>query len=325
MLTYPRNLDGSPRTRDLAWWHIARHTTPHLAIQRTIAAVVGIVVGIAVGLVGGLVDVPSGLMMGSMTGFGAGLVYVLTVGIVYERGGRRASSKNWVFHEPGFPDLRLRNRATKLIRDLIPRLMFWFVVGFMFGFIGDLSDPINFSVMPADGLIFGLIFGLLFGLGLGLPAGLSRWMGRPAFAQQASAPLTNWRADRLMNLANVIIGGLTAGLTFGIAVGLDDGSVYGLAKGLTDGLTVTLAVGLLGGLIGGLLGRRKHRAWIAYVIAVNRLARRHILPLDLMHFLNDAHHLGLLRAVGPIYQFRHAELQDHLAETYRPSREGVSA
>jgi hypothetical protein len=32
-----------------------------------------------------------------------------------------------------------------------------------------------------------------------------------------------------------------------------------------------------------------------------------------MTFLDDAHRLGLLRVVGPAYQFRHAELQDHLA------------
>jgi ketosteroid isomerase-like protein len=36
-----------------------------------------------------------------------------------------------------------------------------------------------------------------------------------------------------------------------------------------------------------------------------------------MRFLDDAHRLGLLRTVGPIYQFRHAELQDHFAEAYR--------
>lgn len=32
-----------------------------------------------------------------------------------------------------------------------------------------------------------------------------------------------------------------------------------------------------------------------------------------MAFLEDAHRLGLLRVVGSAYQFRHAELQDHLA------------
>jgi hypothetical protein len=30
-----------------------------------------------------------------------------------------------------------------------------------------------------------------------------------------------------------------------------------------------------------------------------------------MPCLDDCHRLGLLRAVGPIYQFRHAELHDY--------------
>jgi hypothetical protein len=57
---------------------------------------------------------------------------------------------------------------------------------------------------------------------------------------------------------------------------------------------------------------------VAYVIASRWLAYRRLLPGDLMAFLEDAHRLGLLRTVGPVYQFRHAELQDHLADTYQP-------
>jgi hypothetical protein len=37
------------------------------------------------------------------------------------------------------------------------------------------------------------------------------------------------------------------------------------------------------------------------------------LPNDPIAFLDDAHRLGLLRTIGPVYQFRHAEFQDHLA------------
>jgi hypothetical protein len=34
-----------------------------------------------------------------------------------------------------------------------------------------------------------------------------------------------------------------------------------------------------------------------------------------MTFLDDAHHRGVLRQVGAVYQFRDARLQDHLAKT----------
>jgi hypothetical protein len=42
--------------------------------------------------------------------------------------------------------------------------------------------------------------------------------------------------------------------------------------------------------------------------------KRRRLPLYIASFLDDAYRLGLLRAVGPAYQFRHAELQDYLAQ-----------
>jgi hypothetical protein len=35
----------------------------------------------------------------------------------------------------------------------------------------------------------------------------------------------------------------------------------------------------------------------------------------MMDFLDDAHRLGLLRTAGAVYQFRHAELQDHLVKS----------
>ncbi|MFI7446672.1 hypothetical protein ACIBQX_04155 [Nonomuraea sp. NPDC049714] len=56
-----------------------------------------------------------------------------------------------------------------------------------------------------------------------------------------------------------------------------------------------------------------HHAWLVCTIALARLALQRRLPWRVMDFLDDAHRLGLLRAVGPIYQFRHAALHDHLA------------
>jgi hypothetical protein len=83
--------------------------------------------------------------------------------------------------------------------------------------------------------------------------------------------------------------------------GVDLDSVAGLAVG------VMLAV--VGGLTVG-----DHHAWLAYQITARRLARAGRTPRALTAFLDDAHRLGLLRTVGPIYQFRHAELQDYLAD-----------
>ena len=64
-------------------------------------------------------------------------------------------------------------------------------------------------------------------------------------------------------------------------------------------------------------------AWVGYVVISRWLAFRGKLPRKIMGFLDDAHRLGLLRTVGSVYQFRHAELQDHLAkpgETAAPAQ-----
>ncbi len=74
-------------------------------------------------------------------------------------------------------------------------------------------------------------------------------------------------------------------------------------------------LGLVDGLLFGLLFGpvRTRTCWPAFVLASLSLGARHRLPCHLMGFLDDAYRLGLLRIVGPAYQFRHAALQDHLA------------
>ncbi|MFC7650517.1 hypothetical protein ACFQX6_66855 [Streptosporangium lutulentum] len=96
------------------------------------------------------------------------------------------------------------------------------------------------------------------------------------------------------------------GLAFVLAVGLV--VEVGLVVPFVVGFAVVLAVGFAVGFAVG-----DHHAWLAYLVASYRLAWAGRLPRALMPFLDDAHRLGLLRAVGPLYQFRHADLHDHLA------------
>ena len=48
-------------------------------------------------------------------------------------------------------------------------------------------------------------------------------------------------------------------------------------------------------------------------LAFTQLAARQGTPVRLMRFLEDARDRNILRTVGPVYQFRHARLQDRLA------------
>jgi hypothetical protein len=187
-----------------------------------------------------------------------------------------------------------------------------------------------------SGLIFGLIFGLNFGLMVGLTVGLAGLMMDPVLpprhvflgggdvAERSASPGLSYRKYRARSLIELLTFGLTAGLTVGLAWELAVRlvqvrvhhvilPVWGWA-GLTGeptGLTFGLAVGLFFGLGWGLT----NGAWFPFLAAALRQTTRRRLPAPwrVMAVLDDAYRLGLLRTVGPAYQFRHAELQDHLA------------
>ena len=55
------------------------------------------------------------------------------------------------------------------------------------------------------------------------------------------------------------------------------------------------------------------RTWTV-ALAFAQLAMRWHTPVRLLRFLDDARERDVLRTVGPVYQFRHARLQDRLAQ-----------
>ena len=102
--------------------------------------------------------------------------------------------------------------------------------------------------------------------------------------------------------------GLIAGLGTGLVAGLRAGLGAGLVGGVVAGLLAMLVVGLVGGLAYPM-------TWAAS-LAFAQLARRWHTPLRLMRFLEDARKRDVLRTVGPVYQFRHARLQDRLGDQH---------
>jgi hypothetical protein len=96
--------------------------------------------------------------------------------------------------------------------------------------------------------------------------------------------------------------GLGAPVTALICIGLAQ------SLGIIGALATAVAIGLPFGLMAGLGSPGD-----VYLLVKIRLSLTGQLPWRLMSFLEDAHRLGLLRQVGPTYQFRHADLQDRLA------------
>jgi hypothetical protein len=300
----------SEPTRDFAWWRLAHMTRSFTVATRLVFVLVaGFVAVLVVGLVAVLafvvlsvVLVEGGFAVRLAYGFALGLEIGLPVGLA---AGLLTgllsvfSSRKWSTEEPAFADLRLRGRGTVLVR----MLAVWLVVVVMIVVAAELS-----TVLPNE-LLAVVTVVVPVGLAIGLIAGLTKRVEVPARAERPMTPVTSWRADRALHLLRVPVLGLGPGLAYGVAIGLtgppEEGLVFGLLAWVVSGLVAGFAFG-------------RHHAWLAYLIATYRLAWAGHLPRKLMPFLDDAHRLGLLRAVGPHYQFRHADLHDHLANTYQP-------
>ncbi|UBU18352.1 NACHT domain-containing protein [Nonomuraea gerenzanensis] len=304
-------------TRDITWWHIAR-TTPH------IRSAVGLTTGIAFGLVAALaftltlgiafgmiaLDPSSGVEFGIdfTTGIGMGISFGLASGLVRAR--------SWVDERPGRADLRLRGRTALLLRSIMGALAVGLKIGCWVGltiaampmvtveFDSGVVVRLDLADFDAAG---GLQVGAAAWLGITLASGLITWAEQPTL-ESTSTPRSSLRADRALSLLRMVVTGLLTGVLFGLVAGLVTGPggalIIGVAVGIGSGLTFGLAAGFVMG---------NHHAWLVLTIAVARLALEHRLPWRIMDFLDDAHRLGLLRAVGPVYQFRHAALHDHLA------------
>ncbi|MFF5114476.1 NACHT domain-containing protein [Streptosporangium sp. NPDC000509] len=284
-LTYLARVLQDHDTYDLAWWHLAQHTIPH-SERRRVTWRVGLLSGIAVGLV---VGVAGGIVEGIAAGLGFGIAAVFAGG-------------TWFSEPPGYANLYLPGRTADLIKHM--RNVLAGGIGGVLAVVLGVVFAVVLLVVLADGLTVGLTVGLMVALAAVFAAvfaaGAMEWAEQPASSTVATTPLTSWKADRTLTLLRTV----TFGLPFGLA--------GGLAGGIADGLTVGIAIGIAVGIAFG-IAKGNHHAWLAYTIAVWRLAKKKHLPRKLMAFLDDAHRLGLLRTVGPIYQFRHAELQDHLA------------
>jgi hypothetical protein len=162
----------------------------------------------------------------------------------------------------------------------------------------------RFAGMGAVFMGFSILIGRMNGIWL------SNWgvTSRPGVGNaSALSPLTSWRRDRTwgfsqaLTLAPIPLGmGLIAGLAGG-----------GVARGLGAGVVLEL----------GLLAWACSMAWWRASLAFAQLAVCWHTPVRLLRFLEDARGRNVLRTVGPFYQFRHARLQDRLAEQAATARD----
>ncbi|MGW7545940.1 NACHT domain-containing protein [Streptomyces sp. NPDC054770] len=196
------------------------------------------------------------------------------------------------------------------------------------------SSQIRWSWRGRSWLTFGLVPGLVFGATLGIPnsdyglnygvvVGLSTGLPfmllgglrsvHPDLAK-AVRPGAILAQDRRTYLVITVTGGLAGVLALTLVQALElwwgfalEGVVVSLVQSLSFGLAVGLPIGFMLGLA--------RSVWMEYLVTRIRLAARGRVPWRFMSFLADAHERrGVLRQAGAVYQFRHLDLQRHLAQ-----------
>ena len=291
-------------TRDLRWWNIPRWVPAAPRILVAVLALMLTAVLIRVpgalsppttGLPSGTTGLPSGFSLSFETGLSSGLVLGLVFGLVFwfaaprrYRGPRRIRLRRW----------REALRWDALARGLVPGL----IVGIGIGLV---------AWLDAGHVSAGLVAGLVAG-----PATALVFMFSGPGADDASSvvPISSWRNDLAF--------GLVVGLLVGLVLGVESGLTYsnidvgpGLRAGLWAGLGNGLGTGLATGIVFMLFSTRTWPTSLAFA----QLAVRWHTPPRLMRFLEDARQRSVLRIIGPVYQFRHARLQDRLAGQAYPS------
>ncbi|WP_326836364.1 BTAD domain-containing putative transcriptional regulator [Amycolatopsis rhabdoformis] len=304
------------RSRDLAWWQL------HRAVPAgTRAALVGVLIALLFLATGRLSDGPELAAIYALSFGGAGYLT--------HRFGRPP--------EPLRTELRFVGAAGK------------FAGRFAVGAVVGVALGLGWSLAPGLVVLLALVFGVVFGVHVWLAkpvdasrvsspatilrnertgaialsvsflvsAGLFDGIAFAFTAQTRFLPVLGGRFD----LALAVAGGL-AGALFGFFMARGVGALcYGVAGAIAGGQVfppatdpvLPFVVGLcFGGGIG--LAVLVTRAWGNYFVHHLWLAATGRLPWRLMHFLDDAHRRGVLRQAGGVYQFRHARVQERLAQ-----------
>lgn len=282
--------EGSGRRRRL-WFDRSRFNAP-------LAMMAGCISGLAVGCVLAASSLVLALVVGTVVGefvhWAAGLASV--------RGASRETAN--VADASRYSLERLMSRFSPLVA-----LACGLPVMAALAFAPPSHNP------SAHSALSGPVTGVVFGISLAVAFGLLDGFTRPGAG--ASVPISPRDA-----LQRDFRASLQVGLPFGLAVGLVGGVGDGAITGWADGLLAGSVIGAVGVLVSGVAVSEQWRTRLAFVQLWNR--RRQV-PINGLRFLDNACKLEVLRTAGPVYQFRHALLQDKLAGRAKAGRPGESA
>jgi hypothetical protein len=308
--------------RELRWWQIPTWI-PRWQVGLAGALLGGLSVGVAVCLAWLFIDIAwlildlvvaeSPFFKVLLGGLGSGLFGALIVGLASVLGVKAITPRSMAVRWPKLRDIR---SVAAMVLRTVP------VAVLGFGLLSGIAIGLDEGL--ANGLIAGvgggLTFGLIFGVVLGVPLGLIDVWRAPLAAMSAVTPRVVYRRDVRSHRVSGLMGGLIGGIVGGIAGWLTgpwliSPATSGWYGGLGLGSAFGLTLGLLSGLVSGF------RAGAASSLLFTEIAlwpqgRR----VQFMPLLERALDRQVLRQAGAVYQFRHADLQDRLAERYEAAR-----
>ncbi|MEU4678887.1 hypothetical protein [Micromonospora sp. NPDC023737] len=267
-----------PSYASLPWFRRAQRIVPLFALCMSVGLGAGIAAGTLVGLT-------ARVAFALALGLTIALLAAGTVGLI---AGLRMEA-------PAYANLRLRGRVRALVRYMLIGTTVGTVAGLLLGVTIGLAFSIGIGFTAA--MKVGITGALAVGVSFGIAFGLREWARRPLAVPHRASPAFTLRWD--LASAALVLAATVVGV--GVSFGVPFGAAYGVSFGLSIGLSVATA---------------SRQPSVTYVVAKCHLFVSRRLPWRLMGFMEDSHRLGLLRQVGAVYQFRHADLQDRLAATY---------
>lgn len=264
-------------TRDLWWWQLAPGLfSPDPAKIERRVRVLALTASILIGL-----------GAGPVAGWWTATRVAVVVAVILGPNTASVFRSLWRHGFPPHVDLTYRTPHQRRAHRVAMRFSFGSVYGVMSGLL--LADPV---LAAAGGLLLGVL--TVFIPSVSLPSRSRR-----------STPRATMRANHRNTATAGIQHALTGGLLFAV-----------LAVVTSHATTGVLTAGCVAGLVCGTAAAFGAGLWTATRFRITHLlhAIHHRLPWRLWSFLDDAHQRGTARQAGTAWQFRHALLQDHLAE-----------
>jgi hypothetical protein len=295
-------------TRDLRWWQIPSWL-PRWQIGLVAVLVGGLSVGICLSVILVIIDAATDGSVGLSSDLRSGGVFALfgalMVGMFGILGIRAAPPRSMAVRRPKMRDLRT-------VRSMVVRagIAMSLVSGLFALVVLVRQRTAGLTAAFLAGLIAVLVGGIAGGLLLGIPLGIAdSWRIPLAGTSDVTPRLVHQRDVRshvVSGAVGVLVGAI-AGAVLGILVGPRDPLAFALWYGLLFGLTF----GVVNGLVTGF------RAGAAPSLLFTQLVlRARGLPVRFIPLLEGALDRQVLRQAGTVYQFRHADLQDRLADRY---------